>query len=72
MKYTKAMQELRDTMRHAAPLQLAIALEAVAYVHAETFLDQHKPPEGTTAAEREEWRAALVYAAIAKAAGKLH
>ena len=53
MKYQNALKELRQAMRNAAPLQLAIALEAVAYVHAATYLDHNPPPVAVTPAERE-------------------
>lgn len=66
MKHQKAMQELRAALVKASPAQLAIALAAVAYVHVETFMELHKPPEDTTPAERAELRAALIYHAIAE------
>ena len=64
--YLKAMQELRHAMRSTSPLQLAIALEAVAFIHVEMYLD-HNPPPDCTPEELEELRAAMIYSSIAGA-----
>lgn len=63
MKHQNAMKELRAMLPSASPLQLAIALEAVAYVHAETYMD-HNPPPPMPDAERAELRAALIHHSI--------
>jgi hypothetical protein len=64
--YIDAMKELRNALRHASPLQLAIALEAIAYCHAETYLELNPPPEASEE-ELAELHAALVYSCIAGA-----
>ena len=64
--YIKAMQELRHAMRNASPLQLAIALEVVAFSHVEMYLEQNPPPD-CSPEERAELHAAMIYARIAGA-----
>ena len=64
--YIEAMQELRRILPTANPLQLAIALEAVAFVQVETYMELN-PPSDCTPEELEELRAAMIFHAITKA-----
>lgn len=67
MKYQKVIQELRAAVREASSLQLAIALEAAAYVHAESYMEHNPLPQGATAVEREEMRAAMIFHTMTRA-----
>ena len=64
MNYLKAMKNLRSVLPNASPLQLAIALEAVAFIHVEMYMEQNPPPAGITPEERDELHAAMIYSSI--------
>ena len=65
--YVKAMKELRSVLPTASPLQLAIALEAVAFLHVEMYMAQNPPPAGITPEERDELHNAMIYSSITTA-----
>ena len=65
--YIERMKELRNILCSASPLQLAIALEAVAFIHVETYVELHPLPAGITPEERDELQAAMIYSSITQA-----